>query len=500
MPPLDASTDPLAAAEAVRAAETDARRSAEAEEEEHRRKGQGNGIGDGNPADAMLGLNVRPDVVDAPGGLVTITTQKSETFRAEEPAAVEFLKQQQAGAEPAGERDPIAPAVDHDVEEFLRPEQEPAIYQGPAAELRPAAPALHEAEPAVPELTLALIEANPRNAVDLKIPADAPMELLIAAHMAAKYDAEINHFLMREARAGTYTDNWSEEAHRAGEVQPDVHEANENLWLRARDRADALAGRIDAIILHDPESTDEHRGHAFMNRLAAHDIYPDPQSPEAERLDALRSAIHGAYDTPRETPQGKVWDSGEPFFEAVGAHLRESSGFVQWPETRELIADLLPPVVERGPEQAAAHEAGQVPAANQPDAQEPATFLDRARDFLAGLLPGGEAATSEAPAVDRRPDPIAPAAEPAGDDLRQQLADAGRDPELDRLNAGIAAEQQATRAAESGERPVTYADARDYWRGQFAEAAEKAAADNEASHEVETGRGPSPGRGGHEVF
>jgi hypothetical protein len=105
MPPLDASTDPLAAAEAVRAAETDARRSAEAEEEEHRRKGQGNGIGDGNPADAMLGLNVRPDVVDAPGGLVTITTQKSETFRAEEPAAVEFLKQQQAGAEPAGERE-----------------------------------------------------------------------------------------------------------------------------------------------------------------------------------------------------------------------------------------------------------------------------------------------------------------------------------------------------------------------------------------------------------
>ena len=69
--------------DAVRAAEAEARRAAEQQEEEETTSA-GRGAGDsGNPAHAELGANIRPDVMEAPGGLVTITTQKSATYHLE---------------------------------------------------------------------------------------------------------------------------------------------------------------------------------------------------------------------------------------------------------------------------------------------------------------------------------------------------------------------------------------------------------------------------------
>jgi len=69
-------------ADAVRAAETAALRAAEADEDE-KKKGRGAALDDGNPATAELGANIRPEVQSVPGGLVTVTTQKSATFAAE---------------------------------------------------------------------------------------------------------------------------------------------------------------------------------------------------------------------------------------------------------------------------------------------------------------------------------------------------------------------------------------------------------------------------------
>jgi hypothetical protein len=51
------------------------------DEDERRRAGRGAGGNTASPTHAQLGANIRPDVVDAPGGLQVITTQKSADYR-----------------------------------------------------------------------------------------------------------------------------------------------------------------------------------------------------------------------------------------------------------------------------------------------------------------------------------------------------------------------------------------------------------------------------------
>jgi len=81
-------------ADELRAAEATARRAAEIVDDE--KKQVGGGIG--NPADADLGANIRPDVASAPGGLVTVTTAKSATYHPEQPDAENDTHERPQGA------------------------------------------------------------------------------------------------------------------------------------------------------------------------------------------------------------------------------------------------------------------------------------------------------------------------------------------------------------------------------------------------------------------
>ena len=174
------------------------------DDEEKRRAGRGGGD-IGGPAFATLAANIRPDVVSTPSGLETITTQKSADYRAD-PDAV-------------------------DASDYIRAR-------------------LAEAERSAnqPTLTLEAIAADPWNAVELPIPADASKELLTAARSAAEYCAEGHYDLMQQALAGTYTPpGWT-----GAEGEPDAHEYDEARWQQAEARAGFLTGYLDQLAELDP--------------------------------------------------------------------------------------------------------------------------------------------------------------------------------------------------------------------------------------------------------
>ena len=93
-------------------------------------------------------------------------------------------------------------------------------------------------------LTLDAIEAHPKNAVEMEIPADADRVLLQAAYCAARYWADINYILMRAACDGLYIPADYAEGMAAGELFPDVHEDNEAEWFRADRRVVLIAERM----------------------------------------------------------------------------------------------------------------------------------------------------------------------------------------------------------------------------------------------------------------
>jgi hypothetical protein len=67
------------------------------DEDERRRAGRGAGGNTASPTHAQLGANIRPDVVDAPGGLQVITTQKSADYRPDR-AAQDYVRGELAEA------------------------------------------------------------------------------------------------------------------------------------------------------------------------------------------------------------------------------------------------------------------------------------------------------------------------------------------------------------------------------------------------------------------
>lgn len=153
------------------------------DEDEKKKRHAGQGVDMGNPAHAQLGANIRPDIGSGPAGLETYTTQKSATYQ----------------ASPDAER---------------------------------------QGEP--PTLTLEAIAADPWNAVELPLPANADKELLTAARSAAEYCVDGHHELMMKARAGEYAPpGWT-----GAEGEPDAHEYDEDRWLQALDRFELVTSRL----------------------------------------------------------------------------------------------------------------------------------------------------------------------------------------------------------------------------------------------------------------
>jgi hypothetical protein len=89
-------------------------------------------------------------------------------------------------------------------------------------------------------LTLAAIEADPWNAVELELPADSDRVFLETAYRAAKRCAVIEYDLLIAAREGRHIpEGWM-----AGdEESPDIHEYNKARWLQAELRMELIAER-----------------------------------------------------------------------------------------------------------------------------------------------------------------------------------------------------------------------------------------------------------------
>ena len=260
--------DPIERAQAERAEA--ARRAAEQQEEEEKRRSTGHGAADaGNPAHADLGANIRPDVVEAPGGLVTITTQKSATY---------YLERDDA-PDPAISNGGMAPPPE--------PGPEP-VGPGPL----PRGPEQSDRAAADPPLTLALIEQNPWNAVELPLPENPPPELLLAAHKAAFYCADMNNFLMQEARARNYSEHWSAEADKAGERQPDVHEFNEAQRFQATQRVEMLETLIEAQNAEPAPAKGDVEHHEAPDPVASSaGISSSPEPEPRGWIDALHTGL-----------------------------------------------------------------------------------------------------------------------------------------------------------------------------------------------------------------
>lgn len=191
------------------------------DEEEKRRAARGGGDM-GNPPDAQLGANIRPDIGSGPGGLETLTTQKSADYRA----------------------DPDA----ENVSAYIR------------ERLADAARSVNQ-----PILTLETIAADPWNAVELPLPANVDKELLIAARSAAEYCADGHHELMEAARRGDHTPpGWT-----GADNEPDAHEYDEARWLQADTRLAVINDRLEALDPATREANDASTKRQERERAAA---------------------------------------------------------------------------------------------------------------------------------------------------------------------------------------------------------------------------------------
>ena len=297
--------------DAVRAAETAARRIAEQEEEDKRRSA-GRGAGDfGNPAHAELGANIRPDVVEAPGGLVTITTQKSATYHLEHDDAPDpavgnagVPPSPEPGPEPGPQPQPPESPQGHILDQsymLVSDEERPAAgyvgmaRQGESVAVDPAA----ALEPLPkPTLTLALIEQNPWNAVELPLPENAQPELLQATHKAASYCAEINDLLLREAGQGNYSEDPLNDS-------PEGNKRHEG-WWHATQRVEAIE-----VLSHTqfPELFPEGRPFPSDEVLF---YTPDPESAPTW-FNPLHDRIESEPGYPGQAPaQGEPERDAEP--------------------------------------------------------------------------------------------------------------------------------------------------------------------------------------------
>ena len=290
-------------------------------EEERKKHGRGSG------SHAQLAHNIRPDVEDAPGGLVVVTTAKnSERNKTPEreprPSRPDLSRQ--------GDEQQSNPASDWLTARLDRIEARlSGATQTPEAQHDPKQPAT-DRTPSPPMLTLEAIAADPWNAVELPLPPGAGKELLTAAREAAAYSHATEHHLMMEARAGRNTEHWSAELHAAGVPQPDIHEYNENRWFQAETRLDEIdsaleqiEGRGDPMAEHREEAqqryADESSRRQETERRAASGEEPlaeardDATANLIAKLDRIERKAEREADEAREalnlspdgTPQGK---------------------------------------------------------------------------------------------------------------------------------------------------------------------------------------------------
>jgi len=217
-------------APAARAPEIDA-------EEEKRRAGRGGGDM-GNPTHAQLGANIRPEVGSGPAGLETYTTQKSVDYHAVDPKTEK-------------------------VSDYIRAR-------------------LAEAERSInqPTLTLEAIAADPHNAVELPLPADASKELLTAARDAVLKDADY---------LANWTGNFTDD-------DPAIRDES----TKVADRLELLDERLDQFAELDPATREANA--ASIKRQEAERAAQSGESVPgeegasqasdyiAERLAALREA------------------------------------------------------------------------------------------------------------------------------------------------------------------------------------------------------------------
>jgi hypothetical protein len=134
-------------------------------------------------------------------------------------------------------------------------------------------------------LTLEAIAADPWNAVELPLPADADKELLIAARSAAEYCADGHHELMMKAIAGEYTPpNWTG----VGDgTEPDVHEYDEGKWLQADARLNLIDERLEQFEERAPDAATQ-----------------QANDESAKRQDAERAARSGESVSPENSASG----------------------------------------------------------------------------------------------------------------------------------------------------------------------------------------------------
>jgi hypothetical protein len=90
---------------------------AAAEEEERRRASRGSGSA--NPTHAQLGANIRPDIVSAPGGLETITTQKSANHRPKDERR-DYVRERLAGAERRAQQNEAPPTAPDPATDYVK--------------------------------------------------------------------------------------------------------------------------------------------------------------------------------------------------------------------------------------------------------------------------------------------------------------------------------------------------------------------------------------------
>lgn len=96
--------------------DNDPPRPVEIDEEEEKKRARGSGAGSASLTHAQLGANIRPDVVSAPGGLHTITTQKSADYRPDLADARDAAADQALDRWLAEQTGRAQSAPDHDLE------------------------------------------------------------------------------------------------------------------------------------------------------------------------------------------------------------------------------------------------------------------------------------------------------------------------------------------------------------------------------------------------
>jgi len=169
-----------------------------------------------------------------------------------------------------------------------------------------------------PLMTLEAIAADPWNAVELPLPANADQDLLVAVRDAADHFVHSEHHLMLEARAGRNSEHWSEELHAAGIPQPDAHEYNEDRWLQALDRFELVTGQL----AERQQIEAQQQGDGLTPPEVAESAPTDAKEARRERRNAFLKEEHEARQAERhESGEEITAEEGETITRDLGGGL-----------------------------------------------------------------------------------------------------------------------------------------------------------------------------------